>query len=198
MFTAIRELTKELSRGDAMTIIPVAGDASGNLQGRILRFEVPLDREPYDADLNRLRERMNNSLASLERESADRPALYTDILGSLTVASEELHGELKGRAVTVFIFSDFLEDDRKFTFRTDKALRTVPTARALAERLAAGTAVLSRTHVFCGELRSSEWLRLDQERRAAVREFWIAYLTAIGGKVSFAVDGPAIAVRDLR
>jgi hypothetical protein len=201
MFSAIRELLNYLSRGDAVTIMPVANDASGNLQGHILRFDVPNEREPYDEDLKRFRKAVEKALSSLEAESTRMPATHTDILGTLTVASEELNRERNSREVMLIIFSDFLEDDRTFKFGSDKPLRETRAARLFAEDLAANKTTLSGTYVFCGELRSREWLTLDNAHRAAVRKFWTAYLTAMGAKVSFATDGPARAVtmlRDLR
>lgn len=193
MFAAIRQLLAQLSRGDAATIMPVANDASGNLQGHILRFESPATREPYDEDLKRFRKAAESALSSLETESMHLPASRTDILGTLSVAQEEFKRE-RQREVTFIIFSDFLEDDRVFKFRSDKAFRGPHGARSLAEGLASGKPMLPGTPIFCGELRSKEWLMLDEPRREAVREFWTVYINAIGGKVSFAADGPAMAV----
>lgn len=192
MFTAIKEMITHLERGDAITIMPVANDASGNLQGHILRFDVPAIREPYDEDLKRFRKTIEKALASMEAESMRVPAVRTDILGTLAIASEELKQE-RQREITLIIFSDFLEDDRAFKFANHIALGGPRAARLLAERLAVGKAVFPGTPIFCGELRSTEWLALAEGRRTAVREFWTTYLTAIGGKVSFAVDGPAMA-----
>lgn len=192
MFAAIKELTTHLERGDAITIMPVANDASGNLQGHILRFDVPTTREPYDADLRRFHQAVAKVLASMETESMRFPAVRTDILGTLAIAGEELKQE-RQREATLIIFSDFLEDDRAFKFVNNRALGRSQSARLLAEELAAGKAAFQGTTIFCGELRSTEWLALAEGRRAAVREFWATYLTGMGGKVSFAVDGPAMA-----
>lgn len=197
MFAAIREMLTHLERGDAITIMPVANDASGNLQGHILRFEVPTSREPYDEDLKRFRKTVDKALAAMETESMRAPAVRTDILGTLTIASEELKQE-RQREVTLIIFSDFLEDDRAFKFASNGALGEPRSARLLAERLVVGKAVFPGTPIFCGELRSTEWLALAEGRRTAVREFWTTYLTAMGGMVSFAVDGPATAAAKAR
>jgi hypothetical protein len=192
MFTAIREMITHLERGDAITIMPVATDASGNLQGHILRFEVPTVREPYDEDRKRFRKTVGKALASMEAESMRVPASRTDLLGTLAIAGEEFKRE-RQRETMLIIFSDFLEDDKAFKFANHIALRGPRSARLLAERLALDKAMFPGTPIFCGELRSTEWLALAEGRRTAVREFWTTYLTAIGGKVSFAVDGPAMA-----
>lgn len=197
MFAAMREMLTHLERGDAITIMPVATDASANLQGHILRFEVPTVREPYDEDLKRFHKTVGKALASMEAGSMRVPASRTDLLGTLAIAGEEFKRE-RQRETMLIIFSDFLEDDKTFKFANNKALGGPRSARLLAERLAAGKAVFPGTPIFCGELRSTEWLTLDGVRRAAIREFWEAYLTAMGGKVSFAVDGPATAAAIVR
>ena len=198
MFAGIEEMVSHLSRGDRMTILPIMGDASGDVQGHVLRFEAPPKRETYDEDLRRFRSTVEKSLSGLQAESMRRPASYTDILGTLEVAADELQQEPKDAQAVLIVFSDFLEDDQQMKFQTDKALRDSHSAQLLARKLAAGKSIPPGTKVFCGALRSSEWVALDPARRAAVREFWIAYLTALGGKVSFSVDGPAVAVRMVR
>lgn len=65
-FKGIDELASHLQRGDRLTIIPILGDAQAEASGRILRFEVPPNRQAYDTDLRDFQVKLRYSLKEIQ------------------------------------------------------------------------------------------------------------------------------------
>src|SRR5690242_3325667 len=72
-FKAIDELAGQLQRGDRLTIIPILGDAEAEASGRILRFEVPANRQAYDTDLRDFRSKLGSSLKEMGNRAIRHP-----------------------------------------------------------------------------------------------------------------------------
>ncbi len=72
-----------------MTIIPITSDAQIEGPGRMLRFKLSRKREPYDGDLWRLAENVEDSLQALLASASAQPYRYTDIIGTLELVAEE-------------------------------------------------------------------------------------------------------------
>jgi len=110
-FKAVDELASRLQRGDRLTIIPILGDAEAEASGRILRFEVPANRQAYDTDLRNFRSKLDYSLKTMEANAIAHPGAKTDILGSITLAEQEFEAADSKSYKVLLILSDFIEED---------------------------------------------------------------------------------------
>src|SRR4051794_40719436 len=72
-FKAIDELADHLKRGERLTIIPILGDEEVEASGKILRFEVPANRQAYDTDLRDFRVRLSSSLKAMQAKAVAHP-----------------------------------------------------------------------------------------------------------------------------
>src|SRR5258708_29011710 len=72
-FKAIDGLVGHLHRGDKIAIIPILGDAQAEASGRIIRFEVPINRQAYDSDLRSFRTTLRASLEDMKTSAIDHP-----------------------------------------------------------------------------------------------------------------------------
>src|SRR5437660_1535786 len=72
-FKAIDELSGSLRRGDKIAIIPILGDAEAEASGRIIRFEMPMNRQAYDSDLRDFRVKLRSALQQMEARADAHP-----------------------------------------------------------------------------------------------------------------------------
>lgn len=189
-FKAMDDLASHLQRGDRLTIIPILGDAEAEASGKILRFEVPANRQAYDTDMRDFRSKLTSSLQMMEANAVTRPGSKTDILGSIALAEQEFESVLDKSPRLLFILSDFIQEDRELNFRKDRRLTNQVTSRKFAtEIVKTHTLDLRGTRVYLGLLRSNEYSRLNSKRRTAIQEFWIEYTKSLGGLPKSAMDG---------
>jgi hypothetical protein len=193
-FDAVANLMTQLHRGDALTVIPITGDAENQSQGRVLRFVLPEQREAYDQDLRRAVKNVRELLETTKAETLLKPGSRTDILGALHLAEEEMRLGRGSRNTIIVILSDLIQDDDRLDFETAPALSSRATARNLAMRLSRESDLhITGVPVFAGLLRSRDLTRLHHERRQAIQEFWRQYITSLGATLASVVDGPGLA-----
>lgn len=192
-FKAIDGLVGHLHRGDKIAIIPILGDAQAEASGRIIRFEVPINRQAYDSDLRSFRTRLKASLDEMKTTAVGHPGSKTDILGSIALASQEFQTDSGNLSNQLMILSDFIQEDREIDFRRDKRLADWMTAREFATFIAKRDNVnFKGTTIYLGLLRSNEYVHSSHSRREALQEFWPEYFRAAGAKPRFVADGPGL------
>ncbi len=192
-FKAIDELAGHLQRGDKLTIIPILGDAEAEASGRILRFEVPANRQAYDSDLRGFRNKLSESLKEMQANAVAHPGAKTDIFGSVELAVQEFNVIGKKSVHLLLILGDFIQEDREFNFRKDDRVKNPVTAREFATKLLKVHPVdLQEVQSYLGSLRSAEFGNMNRMRQNAIQEFWISYFKAAGAKVEFVTDGPGL------
>jgi hypothetical protein len=192
-FKAIDELAGHLQRGDRLTIIPILGDAEAEASGKILRFEVPSNRQAYDTDLRNFRTKLSSSLKEMWINAVARPGSKTDILGAIALAEQEfdLHPDHSIKLLT--ILSDFIEEDQQFDFRTSDTISSAVSVQKFAMQQARiGNMRLNKVEVYLGLLKSSEFTALRKSRRNAIKSFWVQYFKNIGVNPKFYDDGPGL------
>jgi hypothetical protein len=187
---ALSRAAAALRRGDSIAVIPIAGDADDDDEGRILRWQYRVAREPFDGDLLRLARQERGELRVLFEEHRKRPYRSTDILGALRMAREELATDSPATVRAIAILSDFVDDDCRYHFARDKRLRNEKDARQFALSFSRGSNDLAGVQVYLGGLASTDLRAMSRERREAVRVFWTTLLTAKGARVEWASDGP--------
>jgi hypothetical protein len=192
-FRAIEGVAGHLQRGDRLTIIPILGDAQAEASGRILRFEVPPNRQPYDGDLKNFRDKLGASLTQLQGHAAAHPGAKTDILGSVSLAEQEFQVSASGSNRILVILSDFIHEDSDLNFRSDSRLRTSANSTKFSQQIVRQEGLTFRgTHVYLGLLRSEEYKSLSGERKSAIRAFWMGYFKVSGAYAQFESDGPGL------
>jgi hypothetical protein len=192
---ATLKLAQALNRGDTVTIIPITGDADIESTGRVIRFEKPLNRKPYDADLLEFSKHVQQSLAEFHSWASKHSAARTDIFGAVRMAGEEFATFPKQERIVLVIFSDFLQDDSFVNFSTDRRLSTQASALLFANDEAKQS---SSTHIIpaiarLALLRSKELGKLNRQRREAIRNFWMRYFQALGMQPEYTTDGVGLA-----
>ena len=181
-----------MQRGDRISVIPITSDSDTNAQGNILRMTVPLNRQPYDQDLQVFRKTFRQALHTLHDHARAHLFDKTDIIGTVDLAAQEFapdDGHVQKRLI---VLSDFIEEDGTLDFRTAPALAGENSARMLASRLAKNIPEISAVSVFLGSLQSNELDRLPKARRQAIREFWLEYFKNEKTHPVFATDGPGM------
>jgi hypothetical protein len=187
---AVDELAKHLHRGDKLTIIPILGDAQAGASGRILRFEVPISRQAYDADLRDFQRKLQTSIKEISTNAAANPGSKTDILGSVGLAEQEFHADGSSRKYILVVLTDFLQDDGAENFGTTVRLRDLERAKIFSQQAAQKDDLsFQGVNIYLGLLRSEEYARLSKTRRTALKIFWMAYFKTLGGKPEFVTDG---------
>jgi hypothetical protein len=173
---------RSLDRGELLTIVPIAAEASSDTPGRILRFRRPHTREPYDADRQRFVGEVTTRADTLLKRLVTSPARNTDLLGAFDMAVEELSAESSVDRRIVCL-SDFLQDDRQLDFRHATALADVHHAERTALQLSTALGRrLAGVGIYLGLLQSRDLRQLSPSRQAAVRTFW-------GATVLWKTDG---------
>lgn len=180
-----------MQRGDSVTVVPIAADADNDDGGRVLRWKVSETREPFDGDLLHLARQERRELQVLLDQSFKHPYRSTDILGAPHLAEQEFAGDPQTTLRLIVVLSDFVEDDRQYHFARDRRLRNEKAARQFAVSLSQGVKHLAGAKVYLGGRSSTDLRKLGEQRREAVRVFWETLLTAQGGRVERASDGPA-------
>lgn len=192
-FMAIEEVADHLQRGDRLTIIPILGDAEAEASGKILRFEVPANRQAYDADLQNFRVKLKGSLTEMQVSAATHPGSQTDILGTIGLAEQEFQADAGGRRHILVVLSDFIEEDGTINFRTAEQLRDSVKAKVFSQQISPkGDLTLQGAIVHLGLLRSNEYARLSKDRRTALKAFWMTYFSTLGSKPEFVTDGAGL------
>jgi hypothetical protein len=190
VFKAIDELAGHLQRGDRLTIIPILGDAEAEASGRILRFEIPANRQAYDADLRDFRTKLSSSLKAMEADATAHPGARTDIFGSIALAEQEFRIRTAHSTRLLVILSDFIEEDAEINFRNNHQLANETTATQLARRsTAADQYSLSGVAVYLGFLRSTEYATLSQRYRKSIQMFWTKYFELLRAEPRLSADG---------
>ena len=190
-FEAVLDVFKTLKRGDSMTIIPITSDAQIEGPGRMLRFKLSLKREPYDGDLWRLAQNVEDSLQALLASASAQPYRYTDIMGTLEFVAEEF-SYTKDKSRRVFLLlSDFIQDDPQYNFKGDKRLTNERSARKFAAALAKSKdPFFENVQIYLGSIQSRDLRSLTRARRKGIRIFWIEFLSKQLANVKWATDGP--------
>jgi hypothetical protein len=192
-FKAIDELISPLRRGDKVTIIPILGDAQAEASGRIIRFEVPTERQAYDADLRNFRLRLKASLGEMKAAAIAHPGPRTDILGSIALAKQEFLSATYESKRLLVVLSDFIQEDREVDFRRDKRVANRAAAKEFATQTTKTSAFdLKGMAVYLGGLQSKEYTDLGRSRREAIQEFWTSYFRFLGVRAKFLTDGPGL------
>jgi hypothetical protein len=192
-FKAIDDLVGHLHRGDRIAIIPILGDAEAQVSGRIIRFEVPTNRQAYDSDLKVFRQKLKTSLATMEAEAVAHPGAKTDILGSVALAAQEFESTPNELDKKLVILTDFIQEDREVDFRKDHRLGSKSNASDFAAHtIEAQPLNFSHAQVYLGLLRSNEYNVLSKHRREALREFWTKFFKSCGGNPKFTNDGAGL------
>jgi len=192
-FKAIDEMVGRLHRGDRIAIIPILGDAEAEASGRIIRFQVPTNRQAYDADLASFRRRLGTSLKEMQDNAIAHPGAKTDILGSIVLADQEFRAGQSESERLFVILSDFIQEDREVDFRKDARLATVASAKAFAIKTAKVNGFdFKKARTYLGLLRSGEYAVMSRTRREALQEFWIRYFQSSKTKPTFVADGPGL------
>ena len=192
---ATLKLAQAINRGDTVTIIPITGDADIESTGRVLRFEKPLDRKPYDADLLEFSKQVQKSLAEFHSWANKHSAARTDIFGAVRMAGEELATFPKHERIVLVIFSDFLQDDSSVNFNTDRRLSTQASALLFANDEAKQSSSIHTTSAITrlALLRSKDLGKLSRQRREAIRDFWIRYFQVLGMQPEYTTNGIGLA-----
>jgi hypothetical protein len=102
---------------------PRLGDAEAEASGRILRFEVPANRQAYDTDLRDFRTKLSSSLKEMQVHTLAYPGLKTDILGSIALAEQEFQSGPKNDRKQLALLSDLIQDSSSVHFASDKHQR---------------------------------------------------------------------------
>jgi hypothetical protein len=189
-FKAIEDLVSHLERGDKITVIPILGDAQAEASGRIIRFEVPSNRQAYDSDLRYFAAKVRDSLEELKTLATKYPGTKTDIVGSISLAVQEFQFDPGGTKGLLILLSDFIHETDEINFRTDKRLNTQSDAKEFAGQIMKREGLdLRCVPVYLGLLRSPEYADLSWSHRTAIQAFWINYFKSAKGKPWFATDG---------
>jgi|SRR5579859_2887937 len=197
-FKAIDELVGHLKRGDRIAIIPILGDAQAEVSGRIIRFQVPTNRQAYDSDLHHFAVQLRSSLEDLKSSTMKHPAAKTDILGSISLAEQEFQADPSPTKDSLLVLSDFIYETDEINFRRDKHLENKAAAEELAEQIAKREGLnLKGVSVYLGLLGSREYAGLNRGRRVAIQAFWVRYFNALGSKPNFVTDGVGLVKRCL-
>jgi hypothetical protein len=186
-FSAMDELADRLHRGDQLVIIPIAGNARTDVQGHIVRLQVPEQRTAFDSDLVPFREEAHQEITQLRNWAMSHPNAHTDILGTLQVAQQETD-ERQADDTRLIILSDFIEDDGKLNFSTDQDFGSVALALRLADRTRCPMK-LQFSSVFLGLLRSRDSERLSASRLDAVEAYWDELLKLPNQQIAIHTDG---------
>jgi hypothetical protein len=192
-FKAIDYMVGSLRRGDRITIIPILSDAEAEASGKILRFEVPENRQAYDGDLRDFRHKLSASLEKMQTGALAQPGSKTDILGSLALAEQEFRtGSGESRRLLI-VLSDFIQDDSEVNFRTARGLSALSlTDNFVRQTVKASPLELKGVSIFLGLLQSTEFGSMPRSRRQALRTFWLKYLQSCGANPTFTTDGPGL------
>jgi hypothetical protein len=192
-FKAIDDLAGRLQRGDRLTIIPILGDAEAETSGKILRFEIPANRQAYDTDLRDFRRKLNASLKEMQTNAFARPGAKTDILGAVLLAEQEFDLYPNHSTKVLAILSDFIQEDRQFDFRTDRNLSNANFVQKFAQRQTQSKNIrFEQTTTYLDLLKSNEFTALEKSRREAIKTFWIEYLKNTGAHPKFFDGGAAL------
>jgi hypothetical protein len=189
-FKAIDDFIGHLQRGDRIVIIPILGDAQTEASGRIIRFDVPMNRQAYDGDLRGFRTRLKASLEEMKSAAIAHPGSKTDILGSIALAEQEFHSAYGPSERLLVVLSDFIQEDREIDFRRDKRLEKQASAKHFATQVVKTDPLNFDGAPIClGLLRSAEYVRLGRQRRDAIREFWLEYFKSLDARPKSITDG---------
>ncbi len=190
VLTAMSNAFKAMRRGDSVAVIPITADADNDDQGHVLRWQLPATRQPFDGDLLHVAKEERSELRELLDSTQKRPYRWTDILGALHLAQQELSDDPPTTLKAIVILSDFIEDDPQYHFAKDRRLSNEESARRFALSLSQSSKGLTGIKVYFGGLASRDLRKLPKERREAIRTFWETFLIAQGAEVEWATDGP--------
>jgi hypothetical protein len=186
-FGAMDRLVDHLHRGDQLVIIPIAGNARTDVQGHIVRLQVPEQRTAFDSDLGPFREEAHQEIARLRNWAISHPSARTDILGTLQVAQQEGAGGEEGNTKLI-VLSDFIEDDGKWSFLRDQDVGSVAPALRLADSTRCHVK-LQFSSIFLGHVRSRDSEALSTSRWDAVEAFWGELLKLPNQQIAIHTDG---------
>ena len=189
-FVEIDELASHLRRGDKVTIVPILGDAQAEASGRIIRFIVPTNRQAYESDLRKFALTLRTALEELKFSAMKAPGARTDILGSISLAEQEIRPDFGTTKEIVVILSDFIQDDGEVEFVRDRRLDDRAAAEEFARQMAKKDKLdFGGIPVYLGVLKSREFTGCSRNRRSAILGFWISYFTSLHAAPQYATDG---------
>jgi hypothetical protein len=192
-FAVAARLIPGLQRGDSLTVVPITDNAVADIEGRVLRLRAPDLREPYDADLHRFRTQARQSYGAFTADLLAHPGMQTDILGALDVARQEFETIPERDQRILIVLSDFLEDDGRYRFVSDRRLASAQDARGFADCLRNWHGFsLHGVALRLGALQSNDFAQLDQGRQDAVHAFWPEYLRNSPALGTVQLDGSSV------
>ena len=183
-FREVDGFVDHMHRGDRLVLIPITGNTIGETPGHMLSFTAPTHREPYDHDIIRFQKQAHEHIKAVEDYFTAYPSDSTDILGALDVAEQEFGNDfadastLRAKNRTLYIFSDFLEDDGTYRFATDKTLLSAQGRAELSRQLQRERSLsfINAASVYLVWIESTDQKHLRSERQWAIQAFWSAYL----------------------
>lgn len=188
----IGRIAARMRRGDRLSVIPITGRTQNDVQGRVIRFELPIRRQAYDRDLTQAQLVLTDQLDTLRLQTVKNPSSGTDILGAITVSDQER--QLSGNSLKVLmILSDFIQDDSSYNFMNDTRLLTTESAKKLA-----GDVIRERGFtagwgsVALGYVHSRQMSRMSAGRTRSIQAFWKALLGKQGRRIDWYSDCVAI------
>jgi len=153
---------------------------------------VPLNRQPYDQNVQTFRKNFRQALHALHDKAKAHLFDKTDIIGSVDLAAQEFTADDTHIQKRLIVLSDFIEEDDTLNFRTTPALAKETSARQLASRMAKNIPQIPAATVFLGSLQSKELDQMSKARRQAIREFWLEFFKNEKSHPVFATDGPGM------
>jgi len=179
-FQAAQDLVDGLHRGDRLIVIPITGDAVNDTSGRILYFDAPATRQPYDYDLISFRKCARQRLEAMQADFSSDPADRTDVFGALRIAAGELNRHSSTRLVAapeLDIASDFVEDDEQYRFTFKSPADGIELAKRVKRQ--DGFSPPSNLRVRMIELPSIEKVKASRQGQGSVRAFWLEYFAPL-------------------
>ena len=186
---SIADSASTITRGDELVVVPITGAALTDTPERVLRFRLPLNREPYDADRRRFADEATVALEKMLAAIRSSPFAQTDVLGALDIALEEFSTDPNMDRKLVCL-SDFIQDDQQFNFKVSPRVATESAAAQSARQMAEGVGrQFDGVTTLLGSVQSLDLRRLSRQRQEAIRMFWVTFLEARGATVSWKTDG---------
>jgi hypothetical protein len=194
-FSLLDTLVDRMQRGDSLTVIPITGNALNDTPGKVFSFTAPLAREPYDHDLVVMRQSAHQRIDAMRSATIKEPTERTDILGALDAAKQEFGKDPEGdgrptRGKSLIVLSDFIEDDERLNFMSDRRLNSLDSARTLAKSVTKERACgMEGVRIRLLSVESSDRRILSQQRQRSISEFWKSCFSPTNPNTEIQMDG---------
>ncbi|MCU0239743.1 MAG: hypothetical protein MUC29_09890, partial [Pyrinomonadaceae bacterium] len=189
--------TIDIKRNDTFLLLPITADALTQTTGETLRKDFMPKSETetiYDQDIKRLKEELQNELPTFIAKNMRKNYQKSDILGTVKIIAEEVSLQKQrnsNRKIVVSFFSDMVHDTKLISFLTDKHFASSEESKKIAAEMAKENGQIWKdVEIFVGMLQSSDLQKMDENRRNAIKEFWLEYFRLSGCENPvFATDG---------